>query len=72
MADSALPFYAGTKSAEISCIYIMAEPLPDRLRFFELFVANMHTLSHVVIFYGWKNLFYTGKKSLFFISSEQI
>ena len=21
MADSALPFYAGTKSAEISCIY---------------------------------------------------
>ena len=44
----------------------MAEPLPGRLRFFELFVANMHTLSHVVIFYGWKNLFYTGK-NLFFL-----
>ena len=46
-------------------LYIMAEPLPDRLRFFEIFVPNMHTLSRVVIFYGWKNLFYTGK-NLFF------
>ena len=44
----------------------MAKPLPDRLRYFELFVANMHTLSHAVIFYGWKNLFYTGK-NLFFL-----
>ena len=48
------------KASSISnkCGSIMAEPLPGRLRFFELFVANMHTLSHVVIFYGWKNLFY--------------
>ena len=44
----------------------MADPLKNPLSFFELFVANMHTLSHVVIFYGWKNLFYTGK-NLFFL-----